>query len=1478
MTREAATSGNVPPSAVGGLRDHETFLEALAARGLDIGTGEHEALAILMLRLSEAGIAPRTPAALAGYVAPLLARSAKEAAIVEGVIAAQWPSFDEEPPPAPRPPRPPAGPRWRGLWQRFGNAVWVLLFLAGLGLLALMLLAPPEPGTPVLETGPVSDADPSIGDVAPMPDVERDALTLLARLLPFAYMLAPLLLAVALVLARRLRAHGLSRQHTMRDLDHDTLSFDQGDLRLFGGRSVADAIRVLARQRDIPSSRLDLDRTIDATIATGGLFSPRRRTLPRTPEYVILSEWRDSQDHIAWMADHFDAALRATGAPVHRFEFDDLGHMLSAVDECGGPARIVPFETMLPNAENNRLILFCEAAALLAHGQPHGWLRSFRSFERVILLTPTPEALRGEEEATLSEMGIDVYGADAAGLRAAARRERPDSPDDEPAATDPARWFERSRQRWLGHRPPPETEIDGALYALRASLGPHGYRLLVATAAYPEIRPDLTRQLIDRLFDSIHSAETLFAAVGRLVWLREGRMPQWLRRALLASIPRADVDRIFDTLTDILTRPLAKGGLALSVAREGRWTAREVVLRLLQERDAEAGHDAIFLERMRRSGVTDDPSSRQVQVAVNPIRQLLRLPDLPEFGILAGGVVLIVALWAAAPLIGADMDGRFAVGQLRTLVMGLLALCLGLIGVHYALAPLGDGGHAYRIRAAASALYGARAAALAAMACTFALLPDGGTGFQLLLLSVLATAVASALPSRLAAARERQLRQVFDRDDGAVSIPLVTLIVLGVGGLITMQPRSIDFTGMLAWSAALSFVGSILAWLLMPLRRRLALDALVILRLVLLFTAVVAVPALVTDAIDIPLDLFDYRVSVTFGAIGAMVAHLVTREGLATPEAGRVSIAVFLGAAGLSALTVPAVPQLASFADGVALTLVFHGISVLTGVTPAAPRAAEKRYWVAVAGVALASALFFLYARIVAIEEDQRSLLALLLLPPFFWPLLKWLARAEPAERNAAGFAWDREGSRWAYAFVPLVMLSTTQYSSGPYNVSLSILLVPLALWLGARFGARGYRAMAIGAVLLMVLPVGFQRFKIIPWYGVFGFLSLLTLSRFGGSAEYRIATLRAQWISERGTQFLCIALMVDYNYQNSFGNFDVGFGLQPYYMLILVLFMVGLSRHPARRVLWTLFAVWGVSWLGSNVLRGNMTFPRFAGFQVVPEMNTVRDLLAMLLFFVGGRILRRYIANGARLSMRNLLLLTGLALFATVGNGIGIQIHNQTYDNGLTVMVLGYGPPLAVGVLYTMLLCLRGWRGVLIGVAVYFLAILMWNYAGEAIMQAMQGPGWQFETKILDNGMFYGFERDGYVQLWPGTEPHRLWMNFLPYPGGLGDSSYSFGPGYRIDLVGWLVFPLGVWLHVTLSRRYRKDPSPEARAEMAAALGEGRFQRTTGLPVLGTSGYERPLVWVGTIILSISAAYAVASLSILADIFVFGGSLAGYD
>jgi formylglycine-generating enzyme required for sulfatase activity len=417
----------------------------------------------------------------------------------------------------------------------------------------------------------------------------------------------------------------------------------------------------LRKPRDSHALDLDIDDTVDVTVRHAGFFQPRYSARRSMPEYVVLISRRTPADH---QARTFDVILK------HLADQDVLLDTYSFVDDprtCASDHTGESFALRAVLERHHRATVIVAAETLCAFNRVTGtlapWVETVRSHERRIFVTTEAPDRWTDREGLLEQAGFIVLPATEGGWRVLANVDSV-APADVLFPAPYTRPYPGvvggDELRWLDRNEPPPDELELLLRDLRSFLGPDGFAWMCACAVYPEISWALTLRV-----KGTERAATLLPSMSRLPWFRHGFMPVWLRRALVAQLPRAEDQRLRTDLERLLEE-LAMGpsrsesGSALQI---GRFVGPIDLLRAapagspLQDRvflGFMAGErDALWLDapqalrRLFRQAPASIPGTRQASIGL---------------GELFRQAVARIRVWHAMSPMGGHMAAAAAIG------------------------------------------------------------------------------------------------------------------------------------------------------------------------------------------------------------------------------------------------------------------------------------------------------------------------------------------------------------------------------------------------------------------------------------------------------------------------------------------------------------------------------------------------------------------------------------------------------------------------------------------------------------------------------------------------------------------------------------------------------------------------------------------------------------------------------------------------
>ncbi|MBN3926187.1 hypothetical protein [Nostoc sp. NMS4] len=303
-------------------------------------------------------------------------------------------------------------------------------------------------------------------------------------------------------------------------------------------------------RRRIPISfyELNVKKTVEKSVQLGGYFTPVYSYRQLLPEYLVLIDRTNYNDHQARFAKEIIDRLSQNQVFLIGYYFDSDPRVCFPVAGKGTPRTL---HEMARKYSQYRLILFSDAEGLFSSrtGELESWNHLFTNWSDRAILTPKPSEHWGYQELELSRQ-FAVLPATSEGLMKLVHsikyEELPYTPSDNFRAPFPEILRVRSR-RWIERDPPESLLIDEVLKSLQGYLGKAGYRWLSACAIFPQMHWNLTLYLgynLSTEYKSTLLQDSQITDLARLPWFRDGYMPDWLRIRLISEIPRPEEKKI----------------------------------------------------------------------------------------------------------------------------------------------------------------------------------------------------------------------------------------------------------------------------------------------------------------------------------------------------------------------------------------------------------------------------------------------------------------------------------------------------------------------------------------------------------------------------------------------------------------------------------------------------------------------------------------------------------------------------------------------------------------------------------------------------------------------------------------------------------------------------------------------------------------------------------------------------------------------
>jgi MFS family permease len=595
------------PPAGGLMRAGDSLLDYLQQRDYAIGVDHYLKVGRLLASLAARGEFPASTSGLASLVGPVVCESAAEQdrfehdfrewmrtrGEVEDAAAAKEPVLEEV-----------LRDVERG-WLR-----WVVLALGVAGIALVIAVIS------------LSTRNPERAAAVPGAGGGAGGGTFFAALLVVGIPAGILMVGIlGAVLWRRARLQAfLTQEAATKHGDPAALTVAaEADAPIFDLRLLAQAAKGFGAYRRLRSEDLDVPASVAATSREAGRFVPVYAVRPAVPEYLILIDRRSSMDLFARFAEGIVQALEAHHIALERFYFD------AAPGQCYAARgyRPVTAEQLVERYPSHHLMVFSDGTGFVnpANHQYGPWMGPFAQWEEKTLFTPNASSNWGARERLLAAAGWALSAAGQSSIAAVAHGIET-AKEDGKFVPGILQQINASERRWLGRTPPAAEEIASLMIDLRISLGAEGFGWLCGCAAYPAVDWVVTMYLGANLKGE-HGrpllSEPAFLALSRLPWFRYGRLPEWLRLALLGALPEEKRERVRQALQTLLASEAAGtlNGYRLELKREHwralNWLTRELMRKsALENADEDPLADAVFLRFLSGAHPSSVPLARRI--------------------------------------------------------------------------------------------------------------------------------------------------------------------------------------------------------------------------------------------------------------------------------------------------------------------------------------------------------------------------------------------------------------------------------------------------------------------------------------------------------------------------------------------------------------------------------------------------------------------------------------------------------------------------------------------------------------------------------------------------------------------------------------------------------------------------------------------------------------------------------------------------
>jgi formylglycine-generating enzyme required for sulfatase activity/N-acetylmuramoyl-L-alanine amidase len=268
--------------------------------------------------------------------------------------------------------------------------------------------------------------------------------------------------------------------------------------------------------------KLDVPRTIDATIHNAGMadFQFKRQTRP--PEYLLLIDQQSKRNHRARLFDYIFRSFRANEVLMERFYYDGDPRICYNAQHKDG----ISLQSLQQKYSSARLMILGNGLSFLDRfsGKAASWTPLLSSWKVKTLFTPKAISKWGKSERRLGRL-FTVLPASLQSLNFWLEQLE----NEEDAEFD--NWA-----NYVQDAPRESIQIEGPLITtLQRHFSTPILKWIAACAIYPSLHWDLTLHLGQELStdeQSLLTAENILS-ICRLPWFVEGQIPDYSRLQLV---------------------------------------------------------------------------------------------------------------------------------------------------------------------------------------------------------------------------------------------------------------------------------------------------------------------------------------------------------------------------------------------------------------------------------------------------------------------------------------------------------------------------------------------------------------------------------------------------------------------------------------------------------------------------------------------------------------------------------------------------------------------------------------------------------------------------------------------------------------------------------------------------------------------------------------------------------------------------------
>lgn len=341
--------------------------------------------------------------------------------------------------------------------------------------------------------------------------------------------------------------------------------------------------------------RINLPKTINATIKKGGFLDIRYRQQTRPSEYLILIDKNSELNHQAQLFEYIYQLIKQEEVQVSRYFYDDdIRYCWNEKYPSG-----IELERLTHLHTEARLMIFSDGYSFInrTDNEIQKWLKPVEHWSRRALITPAPMAGWNYREGILSQLFV-ILPANLQGFL---------------EVVDHFETLKESDLKaWkyeIGKADKPlELSKEDFVRDLQRHFSPAMFRWIAACAVYPDLHWDLTIRIGHALSENGENlvTHTNLIELTRLRWFQRGYMTLSVREQLLENLSKDDQQKVRAVIVAVLEE---------NIPDENSYAFREhqlqlAINKLLLDKIGEYRRKWLKIaEAMQQQGAATDPVS-----------------------------------------------------------------------------------------------------------------------------------------------------------------------------------------------------------------------------------------------------------------------------------------------------------------------------------------------------------------------------------------------------------------------------------------------------------------------------------------------------------------------------------------------------------------------------------------------------------------------------------------------------------------------------------------------------------------------------------------------------------------------------------------------------------------------------------------------------------------------------------------------------